>query len=83
MAKVLKYYTVGREERAKDVLRRLKFDYPLNRLYAFEEPIKLGGTQKILTARVRKAPGIIIRIDGPGWIIEQIREAINRGEMPS
>ena len=83
MVKVLKYYTVQREERAKDVLRRLTFKYPLRWLYVFEEPIKLGGTQKILTVRVLKAPGVIIRIDGPGWIIEQIRETINRGEQPS
>jgi hypothetical protein len=78
MAK-LEYFTVKKEETAKDVLRKIKFYHPLRSLYAFEEPIKLGGTQKILTLRVRKSPGIIIRVDGPGWIIEQIRDTINRG----
>lgn len=76
----MKYITIERGEdveRAKQKLRTYlnkSFGY----YYALEPPATLMGSAKILTLRGRNDAEIKVKIDGPGFIIEELYKEFSR-----
>lgn len=76
----MKYITIERGEdveRAKQKLRTYlnkSFSY----YYALEPPTTLMGSAKILTLRGRNDAEIKVKIDGPGFIIEELYKEFSR-----
>lgn len=67
----MKYYTVGPNDTAESVLKRLNKDYGLYNVYVFSKPQSLGGNAKVLTIRIPKRDDYV-KVDGPGFIVYEI-----------
>jgi hypothetical protein len=73
---VIKYYTVTYREDFASVKQHIKHDFgSWKRLQRVGEFQSLMGNHKIQEFRVALAPSIIVKIDGPGFIlIEFLKE---------
>jgi hypothetical protein len=69
----MKYITIEKDEDFSRAKIRLKSNLgSLSFFYALERPQTLMGSSKILTLRSRKTNEVEVKIDGPGFIIEEL-----------
>ncbi len=68
----IKYHTVQPYENAEVMIATLKRKYNIKSLFASGEPVKGMASQKIMTLKSFKNKDIIIRVDGPCFIIDKV-----------
>lgn len=67
----MRYYTIDSRDNSDSILKQLDEDYGLSNMYALGKPQSLGGKAKVLTIRIPKKDDHV-KIDGPGFIVEEI-----------
>lgn len=79
----LKYFTIERTDRnLQDVLRKLRRELGTMRLHSFIPIVSLGGNTKIIELRQNYGrDGLIVKIDGPEFLIKEIQEYFSKGGM--
>jgi hypothetical protein len=70
----LKYITAKFGEKKEDVLNKLKRELGSGfySLYSLEKPSSLMGNSKILSLRYRGSNEIRVKIDGPGFLMDDL-----------
>lgn len=69
----MKYITIERNENIEEAL--IKLENNLGNLlsyYTIEKPVNLFGNYKILTLRKKPTTIIYAKVDGPGFIIDEL-----------
>ena len=70
----MKYITVRQGELKKDVISKMRRElgsyFPA--LYSIDQPLQLMGNSKVLSLRVRGVNNIYLKVDGPGFIIDEL-----------
>lgn len=72
MDKILKYYTARMKDDVPRLLRDIDWEQGKNTFYALSPPYNLSGSAKVLVLHKKANYREVIKIDGPGWIIEDI-----------
>jgi len=65
----IRYIAVLRHERAKDVINRLNLDAAD---WTVMEAIDFAGSQKVLPLLSRREKGAMMKIEGPGFVIDEL-----------
>lgn len=70
----MNYITIERNEDLERARIRLKtyLSRPLSYYYSSEPPATLMGSEKVLSLRGRNNNEIVAKVDGPGFIIEEL-----------
>jgi hypothetical protein len=77
--KTIEYYTVGQNDSAASILRRLDKRYNLSNIYPISQPVSFMGNAKVLEIRIVNS-NANIKVDGPGFIIDSIYNKLRERE---
>jgi hypothetical protein len=75
----LQYEEIFRHENAEKVTRRLTSVY--QRLEVFQKPLSLAGNKGILEIYPVKYPKILIKLEGPMFVLEDAFRILSAGEV--
>lgn len=76
----LKYFTVEKTDRnINDVLSKMRRELGATRLYSYAPLINLGGNTKILELRHDLSNNLLIKIDGPEFLLKELKEYFTNG----
>lgn len=69
----LKYFTVERSDKnIKDVLSKLRRELGVSRLHAYVPLVALGGNTRILELKKSITSELVIKVDGPEFIMKEL-----------
>lgn len=72
------YYTVELGEKLSNVLSKIKRNEGHINFSSYEPPVNLAGNQKVITLHFKSSFNNIIKIDGPGFIIQEIYDYFSK-----
>ena len=70
--KILKYITIQPGEAFNEALNRIKIYIRESRFTTMEQPQKLTGNQKVLKLISKDSSQDMVKIDGPGFVIDEL-----------
>lgn len=76
----LRYLSIDRDEVFEDVLVKMRRELGAMRLYSYSPPVVLNGNQRVLELKQSLDSTLIVKIDGPEFVIEDLRAHFIKGE---
>lgn len=71
---LLRYITIEAGDNLDDILTKIHVSVGHSNLYVTEKPNKLVGNSKIIRLSVKGSMDKFIKVDGPGFMIEELYE---------
>lgn len=70
----MKYFTITRDTTVERIVWEIEFAFGKGALCSYEPPVNLYGNARILTLRGRTGLQIKAKVDGPGFLIDELYE---------
>ncbi len=78
----IKYFSIDKsDETLNDVLIKLKRELGIIKLYSYSPVVVLFGNQRILELKQSLTSDILIKVDGPDFLINELKDYFTNGNF--